>query len=78
MNSFDIEELKLNIGNVLNAKNYRVQIILEKDFITFQIDWVNKNGFMDNLCFSFPYIDLVNLNENVITYICDELKKEIK
>ena len=78
MNSFDIEELKLKIGNVLNAKNCRVQTILEKDFITFQIDWVNKNGFMDNLCFSFPYIDLVNLNENVITYICDKLKKEIK
>jgi len=78
MNSFDIEELKLNIGNVLNVKDYRIQIIFEEKFITFQIDWVDKNGFMDNLCFSFPYIDLVNLNESVVTYLCDKLKKEIK
>lgn len=78
MNIFDIEELKSSIGEVLNVKDYRVQVIFEDSFITFQIDWFDNNGIGDNLCFSFPYKDLINLNESIVTYLCDKLKEEIK
>lgn len=55
-----------------------ISLIFDEKFISFQFDWIDKNGFVKNICLSYAYIFITKNQLNFQKSISKQLKKELK
>lgn len=79
-NSINLDILQSDIEDVLinhDKNNLGCRIQFEFTYVTFYIYWFDKNNFIKNIGFSFPYTDLVYSNGDLVKRIVDLFDKEL-